>query len=218
MFLFLVFIKIYVMVVSVVLVVILVLVLMGYFICGKVLFEYKNLLNWVLIVVYMFVLKVVFNYFKIILVLVLVVMVIGFWLVSKIGSEFILSFDEGDLMYMFIIYFGLFIGKVWEILQQMDKLIVIVLEVKSVFGKIGCVEMVIDLASLIMIEMFIQFKLRDEWCEGMIIDLFKKELDVLVKFFGLINVWVMLIKICIDMLVIGIKILVGIKVVGFDFK
>lgn len=56
------------------------------------------------------------KFFKLIIVIVLLVIVVGFWFVNKIGSEFILLLDEGDLMYMLIIYFGIFIGKVCELL------------------------------------------------------------------------------------------------------
>lgn len=88
--------------------------------------------------------------------------------------------DEGDLMYMFIIYLGILVGKVREFLQQMDKFIVILFEVEMVFGKIGCVDMVIDFVLLMMIEIFIQFKLKVQWRVGMIIEKFKEEFNVLV--------------------------------------
>lgn len=116
MFLLFVFIKIYVMVVFVVFVIILVLVLMGYFVCGKVFVEYKNFVNWFLMFLYMLILKMVLCFFKLIMLVVVIVLGIGFWLIDKIGSEFILLFDEGDLMYMLMIYVGILIGKVCELL------------------------------------------------------------------------------------------------------
>lgn len=212
------FTKTYAMAASAALSVTLVPVLMGYFIRGKVLSEHKNPLNRALIAVYMPALKSVLNRPKTTLALALVVMVIGFWPVSKIGSEFIPPLDEGDLMYMPTTYPGLSIGKAREILQQTDKLIATVPEVKSVFGKIGRAETATDPAPLTMIETFIQLKPRDEWREGMTTDKLKKELDALVKFPGLTNAWVMPIKTRIDMLATGIKTPVGIKVAGPDLK
>ena len=212
------FTKTYAMAASAALAVTLVPVLMGYFIRGKVLPEHKNPLNRALIAVYMPALKTLLNHPKTTLALALVVTVIGFWPVSKIGSEFIPPLDEGDLMYMPTTYPGLSIGKAREILQQTDKLIATVPEVKSVFGKIGRAETATDPAPLTMIETFIQLKPRDEWREGMTTDALKKELDALVKFPGLTNAWVMPIKTRIDMLATGIKTPVGIKVAGPDLK
>ncbi|MFW1677596.1 efflux RND transporter permease subunit [Pontibacter sp. JAM-7] len=212
------FTKTYAMAASAALAVTLVPVLMGYFIRGKVLPEHKNPLNRALIGVYMPALKTVLNYPKATLVLALVITVIGFWPVSQIGSEFIPPLDEGDLMYMPTTYPGLSIGKAREILQQTDKLIATVPEVKSVFGKIGRAETATDPAPLTMIETFIQLKPREEWRDGMTTETLKKEMDALVKFPGLTNAWVMPIKTRIDMLATGIKTPVGIKVAGPDLK
>ncbi|GAB3096002.1 efflux RND transporter permease subunit [Aestuariicella hydrocarbonica] len=212
------FTKTYAMAASAALAVTLVPVLMGYFIRGKVLPEHKNPLNRALIAVYMPALKTALHYPKSTLVLALVVTIIGFWPASKIGSEFIPPLNEGDIMYMPTTYPGLSIGKAREILQQTDKLIATVPEVKSVFGKIGRAETATDPAPLTMIETFIQLKPRDEWRDGMTPDTLKKELDALVKFPGLTNAWVMPIKTRIDMLATGIKTPVGIKVAGPDLK
>ena len=121
-------------------------------------------------------------------------------------------------MYMPTTYPGLSIGKAREILQQTDKLIATVPEVKSVFGKIGRAETATDPAPLTMIETFVQLKPREEWRDGMTTESLKKELDALVKFPGLTNAWVMPIKTRIDMLATGIKTPVGIKVAGPDLR
>lgn len=86
------------------------------------------------------------------------------------------------------------------------------------FGKVGCVLMVIDFVLLEMFEIVINFKFEDEWWDGMIIDKFIVEMDVVLKFLGVVNFWMMLIKVCIDMLVIGICMFVGIKFFGMDFE
>jgi Cu(I)/Ag(I) efflux system membrane protein CusA/SilA len=212
------FTKTYAMAASAALAVTLVPVLMGYFIRGKVLPEHKNPINRALIGLYRPVLKAVLRYPRITLAAAFVITLVGFWPVDKIGSEFIPPLDEGDLMYMPTTYPGISIGKARELLQQTDKLIVTVPEVKSVFGKIGRAETATDPAPLTMIETFIQLKPREQWREGMTTNKLKKELDSLVKFPGLTNAWVMPIKTRIDMLATGIKTPVGIKVAGPELK
>ena len=71
---------------------------------------------------------------------------------------------------------GLSPGKAAEILQQTDKLIATVPEVKSVFGKIGRAETATDPAPLEMIETTIQFKPQSEWRPGMTPDKLVEEL------------------------------------------
>ena len=163
-------------------------------------------------------LKTVLRFPKITLAIAVVIFLVGIWPVNKIGSEFIPDLDEGDLMYMPTTYPGISIGKARELLQQTDKLIATVPEVKTVFGKIGRAESATDPAPLTMIETFIQLKPKEEWREGMTTEKLKKELDALVKFPGLTNAWVMPIKTRIDMLATGIKTPVGIKVAGEDLR
>jgi len=208
------FTKTYAMAASAALAITLVPVLMGYFIRGRVMPEHKNPINRVLIAGYMPTLKKVLEFPKTTLAIALMVMFVGFWPADKIGSEFIPPLDEGDLMYMPTTYPGISIGKARELLQQTDKLIKTVPEVKTVFGKIGRAETATDPAPLTMVETFIQLKPEDEWREGVTTESLKKELDALVKLPGVTNAWVMPIKTRIDMLATGIKTPVGIKISG----
>jgi copper/silver efflux system protein len=208
------FTKTYAMAASAALAITLVPVLMGYFIRGKIMPEHNNPVNKALTGLYLPILKKVLNYPKSTLLLALVVMGIGFWPLNKIGSEFIPPLDEGDLMYMPTTYPGISIGKARELLQQTDKLIKSVPEVKTVFGKVGRAETATDPAPLTMIESFIQLKPQDQWREGVTTESLKKELDNLVKLPGVTNAWVMPIKTRIDMLATGIKTPVGIKIAG----
>jgi len=206
--------KTYAMAASAGLAITLVPVLMGYFIRGKVISENKNPVNRLLVNSYKPLLNIVLKFPKSTLLVALIITLVGFYPVNKIGSEFIPPLDEGDLMYMPTTYPGISIGKARELLQQTDKLIATVPEVKTVFGKIGRAETATDPAPLTMIETFIQFKPKDQWREGMTTKKLKQELDALVKFPGLTNAWVMPIKTRIDMLATGIKTPVGIKVAG----
>ncbi|RDK82514.1 UNVERIFIED_ORG: Cu(I)/Ag(I) efflux system membrane protein CusA/SilA [Idiomarina abyssalis] len=212
------FTKTYAMAASAALAVTVIPVLMGYFIRGKVTPEGKNPLNRLLIAGYKPLLKGILKYPKTTVVGALVILAVGIWPIDKIGSEFIPDLDEGDLMYMPTTYPGLSIGKARELLQQTDKLIKTVPEVKTVFGKIGRADTATDPAPLTMIETFIQLKPKDQWRDGMTTEKLKKELDALVKFPGLTNAWVYPIKTRIDMLSTGIKTPVGIKVAGADLN
>ena len=206
--------KTYAMAASAGLAITLVPVLMGYFIRGKVIPENKNPVNRLLVAAYRPLLRWVLNFPKTTLIFAFVMTLVGFYPLNKIGSEFIPPLDEGDLMYMPSTYPSISIAKAREILQQTDKLIATVPEVKTVFGKVGRAETATDPAPLTMIETFIQLKPKDEWREGMTLEKLKAELDALVTFPGLTNAWVMPIKTRIDMLATGIKTPIGIKVAG----
>ena len=193
-------------------------VLMGYFIRGKVIPEHKNPISRFLIAVYQPVIHWVIKFPKATLAGAVAILVVGLWPVTQLGSEFMPPLDEGDLMYMPITYPGISIDKARELLQQTDKIIRTVPEVKRVFGKIGRAETATDPAPLTMVETVIQFKPRDEWRAGMTPDSLREELDGLLQFPGLTNAWVMPIKTRIDMLATGIKTPVGIKVSGPDLS
>ncbi|MFB1016174.1 MAG: CusA/CzcA family heavy metal efflux RND transporter, partial [Alteromonadaceae bacterium] len=208
------FTKTYAMAAAAVLAITLVPVLMGYFIRGNVRPEQKNPVNRLLTRLYMPALKVVLDFPKSTLAVALLLFFVGIWPLDKMGSEFIPPLDEGDLMYMPTTYPGISIGQARQLLQQTDKLIYTVPEVKTVFGKIGRAETATDPAPMTMIETFIQFKPKSQWREGVTKESLKKELDTLVKLPGIINAWVMPIKTRMDMLATGVKTPVGIKISG----
>jgi len=212
------FTKTYAMAASAALAVTLVPVLMGYFIRGKVLPEHKNPLNRLLVAAYMPALKLVLRFPLSTVLASVLVLVVGLWPATKIGSEFIPNLDEGDLMYMPTTYPAISIAEARRLLQQTDKLIATVPEVKTVFGKVGRADTATDPAPLTMIETFIQLKPKDQWRDGMTTDKLKQELNSLIRFPGVTNAWVMPIKTRIDMLATGIKTPVGIKVAGPDLS
>ncbi len=193
-------------------------VLMGYFIRGKITREETNPINRALIAAYRPVLSGVIRFPAATLLLAVAILAVGLWPATRLGSEFMPPLDEGDLMYMPTTYPGISIDKARELLQQTDKLIRSVPEVKSVFGKIGRAETATDPAPLTMIETVIQFKPKSEWRDGLTVDDLRQELNRNVKIPGLTNAWVMPIKTRIDMLATGIKTPVGIKVAGPDLS
>ncbi|MFW2372704.1 MAG: efflux RND transporter permease subunit [Gammaproteobacteria bacterium] len=191
-------------------------VLMGYFIRGRVTSEHENPINRWVIAAYRPAIDWVLKSPLQAIALAAVLLLLTLWPVSQLGSEFMPDLDEGDLLYMPTTFPGVSIGKAQELLQQTDKLIRTLPEVKRVFGKIGRADTATDPAPLTMIETTIQLKPRSEWRDGMTMEKLKKELDKLINFPGLTNAWVMPIKTRIDMLATGIKTPVGIKVSGPD--
>ncbi|UTW47598.1 efflux RND transporter permease subunit [Bacterioplanoides sp. SCSIO 12839] len=210
------FTKTYAMAAAAILAITLVPVLLGYLVTGNIRSEQHNPLNRLLVHAYLPVLSRVLNWPKITLLLVSLIALSAVYPLQKLGSEFMPPLDEGDLMYMPTTYPGLSIGEARQILQQTDRLIRSVPEVKNVFGKIGRAETATDPAPLTMIETFIQFKPKEQWRAGMTAEKLRQELDQKVQFPGLTNAWVMPIKTRIDMLATGIKTPVGIKIAGDD--
>ena len=191
-------------------------VLMGYFIRGRVTTETENPVNRWVIAGYRPAIGWVLKSPIQAIALAAILLLLTLWPVSQLGSEFMPDLDEGDLLYMPTTFPGVSIGKAQELLQQTDKLIRTLPEVKRVFGKIGRADTATDPAPLTMIETTIQLKPRSEWRDDMTLDKLKQELNTLIKFPGLTNAWVMPIKTRIDMLATGIKTPVGIKVSGPD--
>ncbi len=191
-------------------------VLMGYFIRGRIIPEHKNPLNRLLVWVYRPLINVVTRRPALVLITAAALMIVGLWPATQLGSEFMPDLNEGDIMYMPTTLPGLSIGKAQQLLQQTNKLIRSVPEVKRVFGKIGRAETATDPAPLTMIETVIQLKPESEWRDGMTIDDIKAELDQRLQLPGVTNAWVWPIKARIDMLATGIKTPVGVKVAGAD--
>lgn len=210
--------KTYAMAAAAVLSITLVPVLMGYFVRGKIHAERDNPLNRILHAAYYPVVQYILKAPKTVLVIAVIIVLIGFWPISRLGGEFMPELDEGDLLYMPTTFPGISIGKAQQVLQQTDKLIATVPEVKTVFGKIGRAETATDPAPLSMIETTIQFKPKSEWRSGMNMDKLQKELESRTKLPGLSNAWVMPIRTRIDMLATGIKTPVGIKIAGPDLN
>ncbi|AQS35496.1 heavy metal efflux pump, cobalt-zinc-cadmium [Shewanella psychrophila] len=189
-------------------------VLMGFFIRGKIPKETSNPISRFLIALYKPSLTLVLKFPKMTLVVALIALLSAWYPMSNLGSEFMPELDEGDLLYMPTALPGISASKAAEILQQTDRLIKTVPEVKRVFGKVGRAETATDPAPLTMLETTIMLKPRDEWREGYTLKDVIEQLQQTVKVPGLTNAWVQPIKTRIDMLSTGIKTPVGIKITG----
>ena len=198
-------------------------VLMGYFIRGHLVPEHRNPVNRLLIALYRPVVAWVLRMPWVVLLVAalagssMIWPLAGWWpLHGRLGSEFMPPLDEGDLLYMPTTFPAISIGKARELLQQTDRLIKTVPEVKRVFGKVGRADTATDPAPLTMIETVIELKPRDQWRPGMTPEKLRAELDRVVRIPSVANAWVYPIKTRIDMLATGIKTPVGVKVSGPD--
>lgn len=191
-------------------------VLMGYLIRGKIKSEFENPLNRFLRDIYKPIIHAALKAPKLILIISCGVIVIGFFPLIFMSSEFMPELDEGDLLYMPSAFPSISIGKAQQLLQQTDKLIYTVPEVKSVFGKMGRADTATDPAPISMMETTIQFKPPSEWRSGMSFEKIKSELEARLTIPGLTNVWIMPIRNRTNMLATGIKTPLGIKIFGPD--
>jgi Cu(I)/Ag(I) efflux system membrane protein CusA/SilA len=191
-------------------------VLMGWLIRGRIPAEQDNFLNHWLTATYRPALDWVLDRPRTTLIIAALVFATTAWPLSQLGGEFIPQMDEGDLLYMPSALPGLSAAKASQLLQQTDRMIRTVPEVKSVFGKAGRAESATDPAPLEMFETTIQFEPRDQWRPGMTPERLVEDLDRAVQVPGLTNVWVPPIRNRIDMLATGIKSPIGVKVSGAD--
>lgn len=193
-------------------------VLMGYCIRGKIVPEHKNPINWLLMTIYKPFINLVLKAPLAMILVAFLVTASALIPLNRMGGEFMPDLDEGDLLYMPSAFPAVSTGKMSQILQQTNKLIMTVPEVETAYAKAGRAETATDPAPLTMIETTIRLKPKSEWREGMTMEKLKKELDAKVQIPSLTNVWIMPIKNRIDMLATGIKTPIGIKVAGPDLN
>ena len=212
------FTKTFAMAASAILAITLIPVLMGYFVRGKIPDERKNPISRVLIAIYQPLLKWVLHFPKITIGLAIIVLFSAYYPLSQMGSEFMPTLEEGDLLYMPTTLPSVSAGKAAEILQQTDRLIKTVPEVKRVFGKVGRAITATDPAPLTMLETTIMLKPPGEWREGVTLESIIAELQKTVRIPGMTNAWVQPIKTRIDMLSTGVRTPVGIKISGANVE
>lgn len=139
-------------------------------------------------------------------------------LYRTLGSEFMPPLNEGSILYMPTALPGISITEATKVLQRQDQLIKQFPEVAHVFGKIGRARTPTDPAHLSMAETLITLKPEDEWRPEMTWDKLIAEMDRLVRFPGMPNIWWMPIQTRTEMLATGIRSNLGIKVLGTDLS
>ncbi|AWB68768.1 CusA/CzcA family heavy metal efflux RND transporter [Saccharobesus litoralis] len=191
-------------------------VLMGWWIRGKVLDEQQHKLSLGLSRLYRPILQMSLNSPKVSIVIAILICGSAYWPLSQLQSEFMPEIREGDLMYMPTTQPGISLQKASQLLQQTDRLIKSVPEVKSVLGKVGRAQTVTDPAPVTMLETIIQFKPKSEWRAGFNQQDIINDLDSRLQIPGLTNAWVQPIKTRIDMLSTGVKTPLALQISGFD--
>ncbi len=191
-------------------------VLMLLFVRGRILPERRNPVNRFLIWLYRPVIDAVLRYRKLTIGLALLVLAISLYPVTRIGSEFMPTLNEGTLLYMPVSLPSMSVTKAAELIQVQDRIIKSFPEVESVFGKAGRAATATDPAPIEMFETVINLKPEESWRDGMTVDKLIAEMNQALQFPGVSNAWTMPIKARIDMLSTGIRTPVGVKVYGAD--
>jgi Cu(I)/Ag(I) efflux system membrane protein CusA/SilA len=191
-------------------------VLMLLFVRGKIMPEHKNPVNRFLIWVYRPVIDAVLRYRKLTIAVAVLALVVSIYPITRIGSEFMPTLNEGTLLYMPVSLPSMSVTKAAELIQVQDRIIKSFPEVESVFGKAGRAATATDPAPIEMFETVINLKPEDTWPSGMTMDKLIADMNQALQFPGVSNAWTMPIKARIDMLSTGIRTPVGVKVYGTD--
>jgi Cu(I)/Ag(I) efflux system membrane protein CusA/SilA len=191
-------------------------VLMILFVRGRILPERKNPVNRALIWAYRPIIDGVLRHRKLTIVLAVLALAVSVYPVTKIGSEFMPTLNEGTLLYMPVSLPSMSITKAAQLIQLQDRIIKSFPEVESVFGKAGRAGTATDPAPVEMFETVINLKPEETWPKGMTVDKLVADMNQALMFPGVSNAWTMPIKARIDMLSTGIRTPVGVKVYGPD--
>lgn len=192
--------------------------LMTLLIRGKIHAEEKHPISRFLIWLYTPVIGVVLRFRKTVIGLTLGVLVLTVPIFLSLGTEFMPPLDEGSILYMPTSLPGMSVTEAKKTLHTQDKLLAQFPEVERVFGKVGRARSATDPAPLSMVETTITLKPPAEWREGMTRDKLIKEMDAVLKFPGMPNIWWMPIQTRTEMLATGIRSPIGIKIFGPELK
>ena len=192
--------------------------LMTLLVRGKIHSEEKHPISRFLIWLYTPVIGVVLRFRKTVIGLTLVVLALTVPVFLSLGSEFMPPLDEGSILYMPTSLPGMSVTEAKKTLHMQDKLLAQFPEVERVFGKVGRARTATDPAPLSMVETTVTLKPQAEWREGMTWDKLIKEMDSVLKFPGMPNIWWMPIQTRTEMLATGIRSPIGIKIFGPELK
>ncbi len=191
-------------------------ILIAFFVKGKIRGELENPVNRWLQAGYRPFLAWSLKHVKSVCVGTIVLVAFSGFAFSRLGSEFMPSLWEGDLLYMPITVPGISVTSAADLLTRQNQAIKSIPEVISSFGKAGRYETATDPAPMSMFEYTIRLKPQSEWRPGLTQDQLLKELDSVVIAPGLNRAWTKPVRGRIDMLSTGIRTPVGIKIFGKD--
>ncbi len=137
-------------------------------------------------------------------------------LARGIGSEFMPTLDEGDLMFMPIADPSISLEENTRIAARQNAALMTFPEVAYAVAKVARADTSTDPAPLNMTETIVHLKPKHEWRPGLSLDRLRGEMGRAVQIPGVANIWTMPIINRIDMLTTGIRSEVGVKVLGTD--
>ena len=191
-------------------------ILIALFVRGRIRRESENPVNRFLQAVYRPVLIWSLRHVAFVLLLTTLLVVVSGVAFMRLGSEFMPSLWEGDLLYMPITAPGISVTSASDLLTRQNQAIKSIPEVVSSFGKAGRYDTATDPAPMSMFEYTIRLKPQEDWRPGMTQEKLLQELDAAVAVPGLNRAWTKPVRGRIDMLSTGIRTPVGIKIFGND--
>lgn len=139
---------------------------------------------------------------------------LGVWAFGKLGSEFMPSLNEGDILYMPVTTPDVSMTQARELLSYTDKKLNEHPLVETAIGKLGRVDSALDPAPVAMFETTIKLVPPDKWPSNYDIFDVMADLDKHLQVPGLVNSWDFPIQTRVAMISTGIKTQVGIKIFG----
>jgi Cu(I)/Ag(I) efflux system membrane protein CusA/SilA len=190
--------------------------LMVWLLKGKISPEERNPINRVLLRLYRPIVSGALRVRWLVIILAVLAVAVTVPLYARLGSEFMPPLNEGTILFMPTALPGISVTEATRLLQRQDKLLKQFPEVDHVFGKVGRAETPTDPAHFSMAETTVTLKPEEQWRPGVTWDSLIAELDPLLKFPGMPNIWWMPIQTRTEMLATGIRSNLGIKILGPD--
>ena len=192
--------------------------LMTLLIRGRIFSEDKHPISRLLIWLYTPVIRLVLRFRKTVLLLTVVTLVATAPAFQRLGSEFMPPLNEGSILYMPTSLPGMSVAEARKVLQRQDEILAQFPEVERVFGKVGRARTATDPAPLSMVETVVTLKPESQWRPGMDWDKLIAEMDGVLRFPGMPNIWWMPIQTRTEMLATGIRSPIGIKIFGPELE
>jgi Cu(I)/Ag(I) efflux system membrane protein CusA/SilA len=192
--------------------------LMTLLIRGRIFSEEKHPISRLLIWLYTPVIRLVLRFRKTVLLLTVATLVATVPAFQRLGSEFMPPLNEGSILYMPTSLPGMSVAEARKALQRQDEILAQFPEVERVFGKVGRARTATDSAPLSMVETVVTLKPESEWRPGMDWDKLIAEMDGVLHFPGMPNIWWMPIQTRMEMLATGIRSPIGIKIFGPELE
>ena len=190
--------------------------LMTLLVRGRIFPEQRHPVSRLLIGLYTPIIRLVLRFPKTVITLAIGLLIVTVPAFERLGSEFMPPLNEGSILYMPTSLPGMSITEAKKALQTQDEILAQFPEVERVFGKVGRARTPTDSAPLSMVETTVTLKPVSAWRPGMTWDKLIEEMDAVLRFPGMPNIWWMPIQTRTQMLATGIRSPLGIKIFGPD--